>query len=180
MGYFHQRCPEGRTVKINRLKELNIASRNKLERACFREVYFMSENQRRYGTAAVKIVLISIVIGIAVYTVICFFEAVLINCKLIPYDMKSIYSKVGFTAAIIISCMYSAKRGRGEAFMKSVSTAVLMFAFSILYSASYSEREWDTTGATICLLICCLGCTLAIMEKKKSGKLHKSRRRRNR
>ncbi len=135
----------------------------------------MAEKDRGASCVDVKAISISVLVGTAIYLATCIIWAFLIHRGLLQFELSFVLSKVSLLLAALFGCAYAAWKGRGEAFLNSLSCAVLIFALGIMLAFCFPEKEWDTAGAVICLLICCMSCFFVTLQKTKNSKLHKRR-----
>ncbi len=124
----------------------------------------------------IKAVVISLIAGVALYIILCFSFAIVIRNGLVPYEFRGIISKGALLISVLVACSVASRRGRGEAFLNSICCAVTMFSAGIHCSFIFDDKEWDTVGTVICLLLCVLSCFLAVLQKEQNSNLHKRRK----
>ena len=117
-----------------------------------------------------KVLMISIIFGFGIYVLINLLWALLISIRLISYDLIFLLPKISLLVSAMSACAYAVKKGRGEAFINSLSAAVLIYACSIMSASLFPDINWDTSSAVICLLICILSCLIMTLQKKKNSR----------
>jgi len=135
----------------------------------------MSEKGKAAVAVDLKAIGASVLTGVIIYFLTCLFWAFLIHREILQYDLSYILSKVSLLLSSICGCFYIVKKGRGETFLNTLSCSVILFALGILMALAFPDKTWDTAGAVICLLICCMSCLLLTLHKSKNSKLHKRR-----
>ena len=132
----------------------------------------MAKNEKTPTIIDIKCIMLSTMIGALVYILGCAVFALLIQKAIVPYDLKYLYSKFILLLAALSSCSAAAK-GRGEPIVNTISSSIIIFAFSIMLAIIFPEREKDPLGAIMCLFVCILSCVFINVNKKKNSKLHK-------
>ena len=132
----------------------------------------MAINEKPKSIIDMKSVFTAIIIGVLIYLACCAITAFLIQKALLPYEPLYIYPKIILLISAVISCLFASK-GRGEVRINTLCCAVILFAFSIMFSIAFPEKEMDVTGALISLIICILSCVFITLNKNKNSKLHK-------
>ncbi len=136
----------------------------------------MTRKESEFMGFDIKTIVMSSFIGFGIYLLLSLISAILVLKDILPLSCSEVISKVCFFASTLVCCAHVKQKGRGEAFLDCLASAVFMFGYALLLFLMYPGRKWDAAGVVTCIMLCVLSCLMMLVRKVKNGKVHKRKR----